>query len=61
MENRNSPERSNVHYLKRARRVLSRPRVVMGLLLIIAIPIFISLANKAVRENAGAIRQGFGQ
>jgi hypothetical protein len=33
----------------------------MGLLLIVAIPIFISLANKAVRENADAIRQSFGQ
>jgi hypothetical protein len=61
MENQDRPNRSNVHYLKRARRQLSRPRVVMGLLLIIAIPIFVSLANKAVRENAGAIRQGFGQ
>ena len=61
MEKPDSPNRSNVHYLKRARRVLSRPRVVMSLLLIIAIPIFVSLANKAVRENAGAIRQGFGQ
>jgi hypothetical protein len=61
MENLDSPNRSNVHYLKRARRLLSRPRIVMGLLLIIAIPIFVSLANKAVRENAGAIRQGFGQ
>jgi hypothetical protein len=61
MENQDSPERSNVHYLKRARRLLSRPRIVMGLLLIITIPIFVSLANKAVRENADAIRQGFGQ
>jgi hypothetical protein len=33
----------------------------MGLLLIVAIPIFIGLANKAVRENAEVIRQGFGQ
>jgi hypothetical protein len=40
---------------------VSRPRVVMGLLLIVAIPVFISLANKAVRENADAIRQSFGQ
>jgi hypothetical protein len=61
MENQQRPERSNVHYLKRARHLLSRPRIVMGLLLIIAIPIFIGLANKAVRENAGVIRQGFGQ
>jgi hypothetical protein len=61
MENQDGPKRSNVHYLKRARRFLSRPRIVMGLLLIIAIPIFVSLANKAVRENADLIRQGFGQ
>jgi hypothetical protein len=33
----------------------------MVLLLIVAIPIFIGLANKAVRENAEVIRQGFGQ
>jgi hypothetical protein len=43
------------------KRLFSRPRIVMGLLLIIAIPIFISLANKAVRENAEAIQQGFGR
>lgn len=61
MDNQQRPNRSNVHYLKRARRLLSRPRVVMSLLLIIAIPIFVSLANKAVRENSTAIRQGFGQ
>jgi hypothetical protein len=30
----------------------------MGLLLIVAIPIFIALANKAVRENATVIQQG---
>jgi hypothetical protein len=47
--------------LRRVIRYLGRPRIVMGLLLIIAIPIFMSLANKAVRENAEAIRQGFGQ
>jgi hypothetical protein len=61
MENPQHPERSNVHYLRRAKRLLTRPRVVMSLLLIIAIPIFVSLANKAVRENAAAIRQGLGQ
>jgi hypothetical protein len=33
----------------------------MGLLLIVAIPIFIGLANKAVHENAEAIQQSFGQ
>jgi hypothetical protein len=61
MESQDNPKRSNVHYLKRARRLLSRPRIVMALLLIIAIPIFISLANKAVRENADAIRRGLGR
>jgi hypothetical protein len=29
--------------------------------MIVAIPIFIGLANKAVRENAEAIQQGFGR
>jgi hypothetical protein len=43
------------------KRRLSRTRIVMGLLLIVAIPIFIGLANKTVHENAEAIRQGFGQ
>jgi hypothetical protein len=47
--------------LRTIKRYASRPRLVMGLLLIIAIPIFISLANKAVRENADVIRQGLGQ
>jgi hypothetical protein len=57
MESKEERERANVHYIKRAKRLVSRPRVVMGLLLIVAIPIFIGLANKAVRENAEAIRQ----
>jgi hypothetical protein len=47
--------------LRRIKRYASRPRLVMGVLLIIALPIFISLANKAVRENADAIRQSLGQ
>ena len=59
MENEKSLDRSNVHYIKRPKRRLSRTRIVMGLLLIVAIPIFIGLANKAVHENAEAIRQGF--
>ncbi|WP_079600116.1 hypothetical protein [Bradyrhizobium erythrophlei] len=54
-------DRSNVHYIKRPKRLMSRSRLVMGLLLIVAVPIFISLANKAVRENAEAIRQSFGR
>jgi hypothetical protein len=61
MENEQSPDRSNVHYVERPKRRLSRTRLVMGLLLIVAIPIFISLANKAVHENREAIRQSFGQ
>ena len=46
---------------KPSKRFLSRPRIVMGLLLIVAVPIFVFLANKAVQENAEAIRQMFGQ
>jgi hypothetical protein len=61
MESEESPDHSNVHYIKRPKRRLSRTRIVMGLLLIVAIPIFINLANKAVHENAEAIRQGFGR
>jgi hypothetical protein len=59
MENQPDRDRSNVHYIKRVKRVVSRPRVVMGLLLIIAIPIFLTLANRAVHENAEAIRRTF--
>ena len=61
MENEESPDRSNVHDIKRPKRRLSRTRIVMGLLLIVAIPIFIGLSNKAVHENAEAIRHSFGQ
>jgi hypothetical protein len=57
MKNKEDRDRSKVQYIKRATRLVSRPRVVMGLLLIVAIPVFISLANKAVRENSEAIRQ----
>ncbi|WMT73883.1 hypothetical protein [Bradyrhizobium sp. Ash2021] len=46
---------------KRPKRRPSRPRIVMGLLLIAAIPIFIALANKAVHENAETISQSFGR
>jgi hypothetical protein len=64
MENENNPDRSNVHYIQRPKppkRLVSGTRLVMALLLIVAIPIFISLANKAVQENADAIRQIFGR
>ena len=57
MENEESPDRSNVHDIKRPKRRLSRTRIVMVLLLIVAIPIFIGLANKAVHENAEASRR----
>jgi hypothetical protein len=59
MENQESPDRSTLRYVKRPKRRLSRTRLVMGLLLIVAIPIFIGLANRAVHENADVIRQGF--
>ena len=39
------------------KRLLSRPRIVMGLLLIVAVPIFVLLANKALHENSAAISQ----
>ncbi|HSY27292.1 MAG TPA: hypothetical protein VK832_07310 [Burkholderiaceae bacterium] len=61
MDNKEDHDRSNVHYIKRPKRLVSRTRLVMGLLLVVAIPIFIGLANKAVRENADGIRQGFGR
>jgi hypothetical protein len=64
MENEEKPDRSNVHYIahpERPKRLLSRTRLVMGLLLIVAVPIFIGLANKAVHENAEAIQQSFGR
>ena len=63
MENEEKPDRPNVHQIKQRNNKLRvrRTRLVMGVLLIVAISIFIGLANKAVRENAGAIQQGFGR
>jgi hypothetical protein len=61
MKDEATPERPNQHPVKRLARHVSRTRLVMALLLIIAIPIFISLANKAVHENAAAIMQGLGR
>jgi hypothetical protein len=61
MENDDNPDRSNVHHFRRPKRHVSRTRIVMGLLLIVALAVFINLANKAVRENAEAIRQSFGR
>jgi prevent-host-death family protein len=54
----------NMSYIarpERPKRLVSRTRLVMGLLLIVAIPVFIGLADKVVRENAAAIQQGFGR
>jgi hypothetical protein len=64
MDDEKTQDRSNVCYIERTKPpkpFVSRTRLVMGLLLIVAIPIFIGLANKAVRENAEAIQQGFGR
>ena len=61
MEDKKNRDRSNVRYLKRPKRLVSRTRLVMGLLLVVAIPILIGLANKAVRENGEAIRQELGR
>jgi hypothetical protein len=61
MENEDSPDGLNIRYIKRFKPRISRTRIVMGLLLLIAIPIFIGLANRAVHENAEAIRQSFGR
>jgi len=64
MESEKNPDRTNVHYINRPVRpkpFVSRTRLVMGVLLIVAVPIFIGLANKAVRENGEAILQGLGR
>ncbi len=61
MQNEENPDRSKPRPIERRKPLVSRTRLVMALLLIVAIPIFISLANKAVNENADAIRQTFGQ
>jgi hypothetical protein len=61
MDNEQQPDRPKVHTIKRSKRLVSRTRVIMILLLIVAIPVFIALANKTVHENAEAIRQTFGR
>ena len=63
MEHEDKPDPANLRTIKprRNRLRVSRTRLVMGLLLIVALAIFISLANKAVQENAEAIRQSFGR
>jgi hypothetical protein len=57
MESQETRDHPNQRHIKRPRRLLSRRRIVMGLLLIVATAIFVSLADKAVHENADAIRQ----
>jgi len=57
MEDQQNRDHSKLRPVKRRNWRLSRTRLVMILLLMIAIPIFIGLANKAARENADAIRQ----
>jgi hypothetical protein len=57
MKSEQTRERSNARSQPR----LSRTRLVMGLLLIVAIAIFIGLADKAAHENAQAIRQILGR
>jgi hypothetical protein len=47
--------------IARLKRRVSRTRLVMVLLLIVALPVFVVLANKAVHENADAIKQILGQ
>ena len=59
MMNQQDHDGSNVDHIKRAKPLVSRTRLVMILLLIIAIPVFLNLANKVVHENADAIRQTF--
>ena len=61
MEVKNNPERSKPDTSKRPRHLISRTRVVMILLLLVAIPIFVGLANRAVHENADAIQHAFGR
>ena len=61
MENDEKPAPSNPHPVRRLARHVSRTRLVMAVLLIVAMLIFVNLANQAVHENADAIRQSFGQ
>ena len=61
MDNEQQPDRPKIHSIKRPKRLVSRTRVIMILLLLVAIPVFIMLANKTVHENAEAIRKTFGQ
>jgi hypothetical protein len=61
MEDEENRDHSNVHHLKRPKRRLSHTRLVLCLLLIVALPIFIGLADKVARDNAEAIQQALGR
>jgi uncharacterized membrane protein len=61
MENDEKPAPSNPHPVRRLARRVGYTRLVMGVLLIVAMWIFINLADQAVHENADAIRQSFGR
>jgi hypothetical protein len=60
MQNENDRHPSNTDR-KRDKPLLSRTRVIMILLLAVAIPIFVSLANKVVNENSIAIHELLGR
>ena len=59
MTNQQDHDGSDVQHIRRAKPLVSRTRLLMILLLIVAIPVFLNLANKVVHENADAIRQTF--
>jgi hypothetical protein len=61
MEVKNNHDRSKLDSTRRPRHLVSRTRLVMILLLLVAVPIFVILANRAVHENADAIQQIFGR
>ena len=61
MEYEENPDRPNVRYLKRPKRRVSHTRFVLCLLLLVALPIFIGLANETARDNAQVIRQTLGR
>jgi hypothetical protein len=57
MEGDKSHDRANAD---RPKPFVSRTRLIMILLLAVALPIFINLANKAVNENADSIQKLLG-
>ena len=59
--NSQSPLKAQAMADDKRKPLVSRTRWVVGLLLMIAIPIFIGLAEKVVHENAAAFQQGFGR